>query len=65
MTPIRAASTCCKACDGVGEDEFALLTAFQRLVFFDQKTVRDKNSNGDIGGFQLRLEELKTVTFYF
>ena len=184
MTPIRAASTCCKACDGVGEDEFALLTAFQRLVFFFrsknrawqelkwrywwisteigrsklflniarrplttqgdvnlsswtflellaclavqtssklpgrmpywpcrhqevrstwstpaddsysscfyllqsmrrcrrrwvcvansipascfyQKTVRDKNSNGDIGGFQLRLEELKTVTFYF
>ena len=37
MTPIRTASTCCKACDGVGEDEFALLTAFQRLVFFRSK----------------------------
>ena len=51
MTPIRAAFTCCKACDSVGEDEFALLVSIPASSFFDQKTVHDKNSNGDIGGF--------------
>ena len=51
MTPIRASFTCCKACDNVGEDEFALLVSIPASCFLDQKTLHDKNSNGDIGGF--------------
>ena len=54
MTPIRATFTCCKACDIVGEDEFALLASIPASFFFDQKTVHDKNSLGDICGFPNR-----------
>ena len=30
---------CCKACDGVGEDEFALLASIPASCFFDRQTV--------------------------
>ena len=51
MTPIRSAFTYCKACDSVGEDEFALLASIPASSFFDQQTLHDKNLKGDIGGF--------------
>ena len=37
MTPIRATFTCCKACDIVGEDEFALLASIPASFFSIKK----------------------------
>ena len=51
MTPIRAAFVFSKACDIVGEDEFALLVSIPASCFFDQQALHDKNFKGDIGGF--------------
>ena len=51
MTLFRAACTCSKACDSVREDECALLVSIPAFCFFGQRTVHDKNSDGDIGGF--------------
>ena len=51
MTSIRAAFTCCKACDSVGEDDFALLVSIPASCFFDQQALHDKNLKADIGGF--------------
>ena len=54
MTPIRAAFTCCKACDSVEEDDFALLVSIPASCFFDQQALYDKNLKADIGGFPNR-----------
>ena len=51
MTLIGAAFTTCKVRDSVRDDEFELLVSIPVSFFFDQKTVHDKNSDGDIGGF--------------
>ena len=51
MTPIRAGFVCSKACDSVGEDEFALLVSIPASCFFDQQALHDKNGKADIGGF--------------
>ena len=48
MTPIRAAFVCSKACDIVGEDEFALLVSIPASCFFHQLALHDKNFKGDI-----------------
>jgi len=50
MTPIRAAFVFSKACDIVGEDEFALLVSIPASCFFDQQALHDKKLKGDICG---------------
>ena len=66
MTPIGAAFSCCKACDSVGQDEFALLVSIPASSFFDQKTVHGKNSSGDIMvDFQTEIGRTQNSHFLF
>ena len=44
MTPIRAALTCCKACDSVGEDDFALLVSIPNRWWSDMNPIRSNVS---------------------
>ena len=65
MTPIRAAFTCCKACDIVGEDEFALLASIPAFCFSIKRQCMTRTQMAILEDSKLRLEELKTVTFSF
>ena len=65
MTPIRSAFAYFKACESVGEDEFALLASIPASCFFDRRALHDKNLKADIGGFRTDIGRSQNSHFLF
>ena len=66
MTPIRAAFVCSKACDIIAEDAFSVASQHSSVLFFRSAGNMWQELKGWYSWIsQLRLEDLKTVTFYF
>ena len=66
MTPIRAAFICSKACDIIGEDAFSVASLHSSILFLRPAGAAWSEIEGRyLQICELRLEDLKTVTFYF
>ena len=66
MTPIRAAFTCSKACDIVAEDVFSVASQHSSGLFLRSAGSAWQELKGRYSCIsELRLEDLKPVTFYF
>ena len=66
MTPIRAAFVCSKACDIVAEDAFSVASLHSSVLFLRSASSAWQELKARYSwSFKLRLEDLKTVTFYF
>ena len=65
MTPIRAV-VCSTACDIIAEDAFSVASQHSSVLFFRSAGNMWQELKGRYSWIsQLRLEDLKTVTFYF
>ena len=66
MTPIRAGFARPKACDIIAEDAFSVASQHSSVLFFRSAGNMWQELKGRYSWIsQLRLEDLKTVTFYF
>ena len=66
MTPIRAAFICSKACDIIAEDAFSVASQHSSALFLRSAGSASQELKGWYSWIsELRLEDLKRVTFYF